>query len=51
MLHLEHSTLLLTFIKLSIIIKTFVLSYFEWSFYTGYTVSEFSFVFKSGSLC
>ena len=31
--------MLSTFIKLSIIIKIFVLSIFEWLFYTGFTVS------------
>ena len=30
--------LLLTFIKLPFVIKTFVLSIFEWPFYTGFTV-------------
>ena len=34
----EHSEILLTFIKLPFVIKTFVLSIFEWSFYTGFTV-------------
>ena len=34
----EHSTIFSTFIKLSFIIKTFVLSIFEWLFYTGFTV-------------
>ena len=38
MLQREHSAILLTFIKLPIIIKIFVLSIFEWSFYTGFTV-------------
>ena len=35
---MEHSALLLTFIKLPFVIKIFVLSIFEWSFYTGFTV-------------
>ena len=35
---LEHSALLLTFIKLPFVIKIFVLSIFEWPFYTGFTV-------------
>ena len=34
----EHSAILLTFIKLPVVIKTFVLSVFEWPFYTGFTV-------------
>ena len=38
MLHWEHSAILLTFIKLPVVIKTFVLSIFEWPFYTGFTV-------------
>ena len=33
-----HSAILLTFIKLPFIIKIFVLSIFEWPFYTGFTV-------------
>ena len=39
MLQGEHSALLLTFIKLPFVIKTFVLSIFEWPFYTGFTVN------------
>ena len=38
MLPLEHSAILLTFIKPPFVIKIFVLSNFEWSFYTGFTV-------------
>ena len=38
MLQGEHSALLLTFIKLPFGIKIFVLSVFEWTFYTGFTV-------------
>ena len=38
MLQGEHSALLLTFIKLSFVIKIFVLSIFEWPFYTGFIV-------------
>ena len=34
----EHSAILLTYIKLPIVIKIFVLSIFEWQFYTGFTV-------------
>ena len=35
---MEHSAILLTFVKLPVVIKTFVLSIFEWPFYTGFTV-------------
>ena len=38
MLQAEHSAILLTFIKLPFIFKTFVLSIFEWLFYTGFAV-------------
>ena len=38
MLQGEHSAILSTFIKLSIVMKIFVLSIFEWSFYTGFTI-------------
>ena len=38
MLQGEHSAILSTFIKLPFVIKIFVLSVFEWSFYTGFTV-------------
>ena len=34
----EHSAILLTFIKLPFVIKIFVLSIYEWPFYTGFTV-------------
>ena len=34
-----HSAILLTFIKLPFVIKTFVLSVFEWSLTTGFTVN------------
>ena len=43
MLPLEHSAILLTFIKLPVVIlKTFVLSISEWPFYTGllYSLAE-----------
>ena len=33
----EHSAILSTFIKLPVVIKTFVLSIFEWPVYTGFT--------------
>ena len=39
MLPLEHSAILSTFIKLPFFIKVFVLSIFEWPFYTGFTVN------------
>ena len=38
MLQGEHTAILLTFIKLPFVIKLFVLSIFEWPFYTGFTV-------------
>ena len=38
MLKEEHSAILLTFIKLPFVIKIFILSIFEWPFYTGLTV-------------
>ena len=38
MLHGEHSAILSTFIKLPFVIKIVVLSIFEWSFYTDFTV-------------
>ena len=38
MLQGEHSAILLTFIKLPVVIKTFVLTICEWPFYTGFTV-------------
>ena len=38
MLQVEHSAILSTFIKLPIVIKIFVLSVFEWMFYTDFTV-------------
>ena len=34
----EHSAILWTFIRLTIVIQIFVLSIFEWAFYTGFTV-------------
>ena len=36
-----HSAILSTFIKLPFVIKSFVLSIFEWPFYTGFTVCDF----------
>ena len=38
MLQVEHSAILLTFIKLPFGVEIFVLSIFEWLFYTGFTV-------------
>ena len=38
MLQGEHSEILLTFIKLPFVFKTFVLSIFEWPLKTGFTV-------------
>ena len=38
MLQGEHSTIRLTFIKLPFVFKIFVVSIFEWPFYTGFTV-------------
>ena len=38
MLQGEHSAILLTFIKLPFVIKTFVLSIFKWLLKTGFTV-------------
>ena len=37
----EHSAILLTFMKLPIVIKIFVLSIFEWPFYTGFTALQY----------
>ena len=41
MLQGEHSAILLAFIKLPFVIKIFVLSIFEWPFYTVFTVNGF----------
>ena len=38
MLQGEHSAIHLTFIKLPVVIKIFVLSIFKWPFYTGFTL-------------
>ena len=38
MLQGEHSAIFSTFIKLLFVIKTFILSIFEWTVYTGFTV-------------
>ena len=50
MLQGEHSAIPLTFIKLPFVIKIFVLSIFEWLFYTGFTV-PFTFLFAQGRTC
>ena len=42
MLQGEHSAILLNFIKLPFVIKIFVLSIFEWLFYTGFIVINFN---------
>ena len=47
MLQGEHSAILLPSIKVPFVIKIFVLSIFEWPFYTGFTV----FKMKWTSLC
>ena len=41
MLHLEHSAILSTFIKVPFVIKIFVLCIFDCQFYTGFTVFDF----------
>ena len=37
----EHSAILSTFIKLTFVIKIFVMSFFEWLLKTGFTVDKF----------
>ena len=49
MLHGEHSAILSTFIKLLFVIKILVLSFFEWPFYTGFTVSSESILLRQQS--
>ena len=44
MLQREHSAILLTFIKPPFVIKMFVLSIFEWPFFTGFTVHNLSYL-------
>ena len=47
-----HSAILSTFIKLPFVIKIFILSIFEWQFYTGFTVYRFLFcIFLSSCRC
>ena len=48
MLRGEHSAILLTIIKLLFVIKIFVLSIFEWLFYTGFTVHVFNLLLGLG---
>ena len=43
MLNWEHSAILSTFIKLPVVSKIFVLSLFEWSLKTGFTVHVFEY--------
>ena len=40
----EHSAVLLTFIKLPFVFKTFVLSIFEWPLKTGFTVYSTNYI-------
>ena len=42
MLQGEHSAILMTSIKLPFVIKIFVLSIFEWPFYTGFAAHSFN---------
>ena len=42
-----HSAILSTFIKLPFVIKIFVLSIFEWPFYTGFTVYIYEYILTS----
>ena len=44
---MELSAILLTFIKLPFVIKNFILSIFEWPFYTGFTVPQYVSLLKS----
>ena len=43
----EHSAILLTFIKLPFVLKTFILSIFEWPLKTGFTVDLLGIIYKS----
>ena len=38
----KHSAILSSFIKLPVVIKIFVLSFFEWPFYTGFSIHQLS---------
>ena len=46
MLQGEHSAILSAFIKLLFVKKIFVLSIFEWPFYTGFTVECYKFLYS-----
>ena len=48
MLQGEHSAILSTFIKLPFVIKFFVLSIFEWPFFTGVAVHCLTKLLKTG---
>ena len=50
MLQGEHSATLSTFIKLRFVIKIFVLSIFEWPFYTGFIVHLRDITFLGGNM-
>ena len=48
---LEHSAILLTFIKLQFVIKIFILSFYEWPFNTGFTVIDWkNYVLSAGCI-
>ena len=49
MLHLEHSAILLTCIKLPFVIKTYFWSSFVWPLMTGFTVTVFK-IFSLGGI-
>ena len=49
MLQREHTAILSTFIKLPFVIKTFVLSIFEWPLKTGFTVFRYDWYSKTDS--
>ena len=51
MLQGEHSAIPLTFIKLSFVIKIFLLSILEWPFYTVFTVAMYQFPYKKINFC
>ena len=44
LMQVKSIAILSTFIKLPFVIKIFLLSIFEWPFYTGFTVSGFDFL-------
>ena len=48
MLQMEHSAIFLTFIKLPVVIKSFILSIFEWLLYKGFIYNNYGmFLFPS----